>query len=244
MNQWDLLEEWDLDEQTSTDVTEDELKNWSKFVFLDKSNVIRLTDEGCKLFNRGGFTSVSDVRGKKVILALVQKQRTVAANQIPVLRYDPITISRRLLMPFEKRIFPECEGYGWLNDHLSDDEMFKFKLEQASYWENYVVFDEKTRKVRLTVLGERVLLGKKKMPVHELIIFREMIAVLLMKKFTRLLLNDKSRMESVELSGECSSVRALSVELVAPRIINKCGRSPIMMEAVIRFCPLFYKKKS
>ncbi|AYV84052.1 MAG: hypothetical protein Hyperionvirus16_27 [Hyperionvirus sp.] len=230
-----LREELSRTELRMWEPTEAEVIRWRKYVFLDKSNVIRLTDAGCFEFNNGTFTSINDDRLEKILYALIRQQYDAALPSgtvpIPMLRYDPITISPRLAMPFQVQIYSEIGRYGWVNNKLDPHEILAFKLEQAAHWHDYVYFDEKTHKVHLTILGDAVLLGNIKIPEEELTIFKEMIAVLLTTKLSYPWLKGVTRMESLELPLADSSVRQLSVELVHPQFPTAA--------ATIRIAPLF-----
>jgi len=249
---WDLLPN---DYKTSSSLfpaqskyaTEAEIKKWKKYIFLDeKTNVIRLTDEGnrLELVRNGILTDPRDLEPMKVIIALVKQQAEiaeVAENRHSILRYEPSGLNAKLYAPYEVPILLDQECWLPYEKALHDKESFNME-QQVSHWTDHVFIDSLTRKVRLQPLGEQVLMGKIKVsPLMEKV-FREIIAFLLMKISGQISFGGKSRMEPLVLPPPVTSVVQLSVELMPPQINNIQMRS-IYCPATVRFLPLFTLKK-
>jgi len=192
-----------------------------------------MTDLAVSLLFNGAFTAKENPVPKRIILFLKKKQNTKDS----VLRFETTRFPKRMIMPFEIPIYEDACDDDWLPwEKALGMDIGIFKSEQASYWLDCVWVNEKEKKVYLTKLGEELICGKLRVEREIAVVFREICAFLLMKVCCG---GAGSDMAVLHFVGCDTSVRAISVQLIAAKQIKPIDRSAYYEPATVRLLPLF-----
>ncbi|AYV82492.1 MAG: hypothetical protein Hyperionvirus1_71 [Hyperionvirus sp.] len=228
-----------IGEFTFRKATPSELKRWSRYIFIDdKLNHVLLSDSGFDLLNSGDILKHYEKEFKMIVRTLLGKKANGAEIKHPVIRYYPQEKKREDIASIEIPINIKeknwfCYQTGFIKIHRQPN------LEKVlDKWDNYVFIDELTQKVKLSKIGELMLLKGDKLHVDTDELFREIIAYLLMKKGGGLDKHSSSRMESIMLTDQDSAVRQLSVELLPPKSLISNGIK-IEKSAIVQLRQLF-----
>lgn len=214
-----------IGEFTLRNATPSELRKWEKYIYLDENKNIMLSEVGFSLFQCR--MSLKDYEKEfRMIVRTLSKRKTIGeVNLKEVIRYSgdvdiPVRLKEKNWLPYDPSVV------------ILRNKYFESVLVD---WIGHVFIDESCQKVKLTRLGEKVLLGGSDET------FQEIVAYLLMKAQGALNIDSPSRMESLQLMELGTSVKQLSVELLPPRSVTILGKTT-EKPAIVQLRPLFYFK--